>query len=142
MCIRICRARSLRRVNVLRQPSRSQACKTGTRSFSLILLAFLGEGNGSIGSPDVEATGCGCDCACAGGVTVGAGIFSKGLARDSVDSADTITVGEEVDDLVVMTADALGGGSGVMAIGGVLTPGGGLECEITGDESDGESPAV
>ena len=125
MCIRICRARSLRRVNVLRQPSRSQACKTGTRSFSLILLAFLGEGNGSIGSPDVEATGCGCDCA--GGVTVGAGIFSKGLAWDSVDSADTITVGEEADDVVVMIADALGGGSGVVATGGVSTTGGGLE---------------
>jgi len=73
-------------------------------------------------------------------VTVGA--FSKGLAWDGVDSADTITVGEEADDFVVMTADALGGGSGVVATGGVSTTGGGLECEITGDESDGESPAV
>jgi len=60
-------------------------------------------------------------------VTVGAGIFSKGLAWDSVDSADTITVGEEADDVVVMIADALGGGSGVVATGGVSTTGGGLE---------------
>lgn len=138
VCIRICRARSLRRVNVLRQPSRSQVCKIGTRSFSLIFLAFLGEGNGSIGSPDVEATGCGCDCA--GGVTGGAGIFSKGLAWVGVDSADAITVGEEVDEFVIMTA-VLGRGSGVVT-GGVSTMGGGLECEITGDESDGESPAA